>query len=462
MKFYFKIFIFLLFYVIIHFSIKLFSNSNSSLILLSFFSILYFVLFYLALSVNFYKQFSFAGVFLLSTILFHLFSLLFFIFFGNSFEIWPSKIDITNANNYVFESELYFILCTTSMIFGWSILKNTSSYNFSSFLLISNNNSIKLLLKSLFLFLFIIKPILFPNFRELAGQIDLLLNFFYIFLIIIFVLRNYNKIKLSNFIFYTIPLIYFSLMSGMKEFILLAIFPILLYLWLTNKNKYKRFFLSFIFIFIGFIITLIVSSTRLIKSENINNRINYLTIIKNIPIILSENESVIVPFIKKTLSRKNVLEQNARAFYFVENNIKVPEFGFAQSFMLLIPRFIWKNKPLSTPANYFAKMSSDDLSEDADTTGFFTALLLSTNYYFGIVQAFIFGLFISFLQYSIKKIKNNLGSLFFNLYLIYYAFRLDEQYPVEALPKLLAFFLFCFTFIFFNFNKINERNHTNH
>lgn len=462
MKVNFIIFFYLCVYFIIHYSLKIFCNTNYSLILLTFFSILYFVLFYFKLSINIYKQFSFAGVFLLSTILFHLFSLFFFIFFGNSFEIWPSKIDITNANNYVFESELYFILCTTSMIFGWSVLKNVSSYNFSNFLILSNNNLIKFLLNFLFLFLFIIKPILFPNFRELAGQIDLLLNFFYIFLIIIFVLRNYAKLKIYNFIIYTIPLIYFSLMSGMKEFILLAIFPILLYLWLTNKNKYKRFFLSFIFVFIGFIITLIVSSTRLIKSENGNIGINYLTIIQNIPVILSENENVIVPFIKKTLSRKNVLEQNARAFYFVENNIKVPEFGFSQSFILLIPRFIWINKPLSTPANYFAKMSSDDLSEDADTTGFFTALLLSTNYYFGIFQAFIFGFLISFLQYSIKKIENNLGSLFFNLYLIYYAFRLDEQYPVEALPKLLAFFFFCFSLIFFNFRIKNERNHTSH
>ena len=427
------------------------------LILLSIVSISYYYKSYKYLYRLVGSIFSFGTLFTLFTLIFHIFSFLFFLFFDNSYDTWPINLQSNNSYYYVIYAEGFFIFSSTLMIISWASTNGCKFVN-KSFQKQFLPTRSKLIIVIIFLFIFnFIIPLFIKNIGDLLGSIIPTLYISYIFLICLLIYKRDSYDIKNNIIIpilFSIPMIISSSKSGMKEAILISFFPLLFGIWLFLEKKVQKI-IFLILLFIFFVtITVIVTATRNIRSEvnNINN-IQFTEIVSNSSKLTNESDFMI-SYIKKIISRKNTMEMNAGSFYLIDQNLFFPEFGFQSSIPLLIPRFIWNNKPKFTPANDFAKISSTEISEDSDTPGFFTAIYLSSGFILSIVFSLFFGFFISFLQFLAKTFFSNFGLILFSINLFYLSIRLDEAYPVEILPKIISIFLITGLIgVFFNFNN---------
>lgn len=437
------IFLYYIFFSILYFTRNLIAE-NIALALLALIGAVHFLRFFKKMPSGSVRLLSFGGVFCLVTFVFHLFALFSFLF-GNLFDFWPYYIRSEKSFDDVYQGEFYFITCSALMIFGWMLF---NGHKFSKVVLKElgeiNTSIYKIVL--LFLsFLNFIFPLFFANYTEKVGLIATIINYSYIIIVCLFLFHKSGNKSFKNNILYPIllssPLILMSIKSGMKELILFGFIPLLIGIWLLLRSNVQKFlFLSFLAVFF-LLISLFVSATRMIDRQNQSN-VSISLIRDNISTLIADPE-IMKNLFRTALSRKNMLRMNARAFYFIDQGQVFPEYGFASGIPVLIPRLFWQSKPKIIPANDFARLTAGENSLDSDTPGFFTAIYLSSGFTIGLFYSFLFGCFIAGLQNASQLLYSTLGKALFSLNLFYMAIRLDEYFPVEALPRMISVFLVC-------------------
>lgn len=391
------------------------------------------------------KILSFGGIFCFTSVIFHLVSFTFFLFFGNSFDVWPHKIEVDNAFEYVFEAEFYFITCATLMISGWLLFSGHLSANFALLDLRMVKKSVYKIVLFFLGFMNFVFPIFFANYYSTVGLIGPIINYSYVIIVCLFLFASNSKNTFLNNIFYPIllclPLITTSINSGMKEVIMFGLIPLFIGIWLLLKTKIQKLIFGvLLFIFFSFV-SLYVTATRMIDRETKSN-VNITEIQQNLSALVSEPD-IILDIVSKVLSRKNMMDMNARAFYFIDQGLVYQEYGFIYGIPVLIPRLFWRSKPKIIPGNEFARLTANDNVLYSDTPGFFTAIYLSSGFAIGLISSFLFGCFIAGLQNAAKLYYTSLGKALFSLNLCYMGLRLDEYFPVEVFPKTISIFLVC-------------------
>ena len=455
-----KLFSYIFFYLIVYYSLFLllysFRYSIEEHYILSILALMgafyFYKLFIKLVYIHSKSFFSFGTVFCFFQIIFHLFSFFLFFFFSkilsggiltSTYELWPPLINSGNPYKYIFQAEAYFVISSTVMIWGWLSFKGLefSKRVFDQKKIISKSRLI-----IVFIFLTIVNNLylFIDNFNERIGEIEPVINFAWISVLCLMLYNTNTKSSFINNIFLplflVLPFLIPALLSSMKEVILLSFIPSLVGIWLLMNTKFKKIlFLVFFGIFFG-TITIIVSASRVIKAAG--QDISFIEVIKNADLLLNEPD-VAYNVVQKILLRKNMMEHTARGYYFIEKSEFYPEFGFQNSLPVFIPRILWENKPRIQPAREFAKITQREETLDSDTAGFFTALHMSNGFFFGLINAFFFGILIAVLQLIAQRTLSPVAKILFGIFIFYYSIRLDEVFPLEILPRLIATLILC-------------------
>lgn len=230
----------------------------------------------------------------------------------------------------------------------------------------------------------------------------------------------------------SLPLVYGSLETGMKENVVFALLPIAMGVFVVVKGAWKRTLVGLMMLTVLCLITVFVGIQRnanwnaregLSVSQVFDRSVDAFRLEKTLWLTALEN----------LLSRKNPLEMNAWSFAIVENVGHPEEFSPSKAYLMFIPRILWPEKPEFRPASDFSNivLGGDAGNYTATAAGLFSAMYLGS----GLWGVLIFSILIGALLALSLSVVIRFGSSFAQVLLLAAsldrALRLDEGWPLH-------------------------------
>ena len=248
-------------------------------------------------------------------------------------------------------------------------------------------------------------------------------------------------------IFLSLPFVYFSLLIGMKESIIISLIPVMYCTWLVVRNRAARIALIILAILIVALITTFVSYYR--DQVWIGKRsLTQQQALSEFRIVLATEGVVdtMASGLQKFLGRSNASAYRGWAISLADEQGYEPELVFAPMLYVFVPRILWPEKPLIQQGweysgivfgqNYMASSGS------STAAGLYPAFYLGYGWPAVLAGAIGIGLMIAGLFKLAWRIGGPLMVGLYSFYLLPFALRLDETWTVGAMSGPIIGFVY--------------------
>jgi len=251
----------------------------------------------------------------------------------------------------------------------------------------------------------------------------------------------------------SMPFIYLSLGTGMKENTIVAALPCTIAAWQTFRNWLARAFLIIAGAIAISVLTAYVGFHRdLMWYTSAGNDLTISELMQEFVARGGVQEEAILEGAYTFLKRNNAMYHRGWATDFADT------FGVSATEILgplgyiFIPRVIWSEKPKVNPglehtARVYGYFEAEAPDLDSSTAaGYFTALYMGTGYVGVIVGAITIALIVVWSQRLVCTYGDPYTAGLFTWMMFLFALRVDETWPVYALSAPMISLLYAFLF----------------
>lgn len=386
---------------------------------------------------------SFGAVVLLAALLYRLIGIVDVLTYGSRIEDWPASVYSSEPWWAITRGEVLTHLSLVLVVLSWHWLIGRNSVR-TAFLVASKRRGKTH--QSAWFFYFFAMALELSNrlFNLEYGSAAQMIHVFYLSgiaaTLVIANARPNNKSRILWAAGLALPLSFMALGSNMKENIIIPLLPTGILLWVTSKKIGAKLVLLIAAILFTAFLQAYVSFARPILWSETETRISVEQTIDQF--LLETSGEDLLRGLEGAIARLNLTNAHAWSVAIVDRMGYDPDSVFGLARDILIPRFLWPDKPLVDPGGIQTErlmgVSFHESTRTSIAMGFGGVLYIGGGWIAVVLGSVVFGLFVATCQVLLTKFATETALVIFNFVLFISALRWDEKTLVPAIAGMIV------------------------